>query len=168
MHKARALVLASLAAATLAGAAAAASRDTHILNVPLPDGSTARVEYVGNVAPKVTVAPAPMSPAFAPFGLFDRSAFDIERQIDAMMRQVNDMAAQATTLTPGLNVAAYGNAPAGSSSVTIVTTSNGTQTCTRRTEVTSEGPGKAPKVLSSLSGDCGGAAATSAKPVNRT
>ena len=168
MLKARAIVLAGLGAVVLTGAAAAASRDTHILNVPLPDGSTARVEYVGNVAPKVTVMPAPMSPAFMPFGLFDRSAYDIEREIDAMMRQVNDMAAHATPVTPGLNVAAYGNAPAGSSSVTIVTTSNGTQTCTRRTEVTSEGPGKAPKVLSSLSGDCGGAGATSAKPVNRT
>jgi hypothetical protein len=38
--------------------------------------------------------------------------------------------------------------------VTIVSTSNGTQTCTRRTDVTSEGPGKPPKVVSSVSGTC--------------
>ena len=155
MRKAYAIVLAGLGAATIAGAAVAASRDTHVMNVPLPDGSTAKVEYVGNVAPKVTVTPAPVAGPFAPFGLFDRSMFDMDRQIDAMMRQVDQIARQPIAGTPGLNVAAYGNAPAGSSSVTIVTTSNGSQTCTRRTEVTSEGPGKPPKVVSSLSGNCG-------------
>ena len=160
MRKAYAIVLAGLGAVALTGAAAAASRDTHVMNVPLPDGSTARVEYVGKVAPKVTVTPAPMGSISVPFGMFDRSMFDMDRQIDAMMRQVNDMAAHATAVgTPGMNVAAYGNAPAGTQSVTIVTTSNGTQSCTRRTEVTSEGAGKAPKVLSSLSGECGAAGA---------
>jgi hypothetical protein len=168
MRKAYAIVLAGLGAVALTGAAAAAGRDTHVMNVPLPDGSTARVEYVGKVAPKVTVTPAPMASIFAPFGLFDRSAFDMQRQIDAMMRQVNDMARMPVAGAPGLNVAAYGNAPAGTHSVTIVTTSNGTQSCTRRTEVTSEGAGKAPKVLSSLSGECGAAAAEPQKPVNRT
>ena len=155
MHKASAIVLAGLGAVTLTGAAAAASRDTHILNVALPDGATARVEYVGNIAPKVTVTPAPVAGPFAQFGMFDRSMFDMDRQIDAMMRQVSEMTRQPIAGAPGLNVAAYGNAPAGSSSVTIVSTSNGTQTCTRRTDVTSQGPGKAPKVVSSLSGNCG-------------
>jgi hypothetical protein len=169
MLKARAIVLAGLGAVVLTGAAAAASRDTHILNVPLPDGSTARIEYVGNVAPKVSVTPAPMQSVFAPFGMFDRSMFDMDRQIDAMMRQVNEITAHAATGAPGMNVASFGNAPAGTESVTIVTTSNGTQTCTRRTEVTSQGAGKAPKVLSSLSGDCGAAAApTPGKPIDRT
>jgi len=79
----------------------------------------------------------------------------MDRQIDAMMRQVDQMTRMPVAGAPGLNVAAYGNAPAGSSSVTIVSTSNGTQTCTRRTDVTSEGPGKPPKVVSSVSGNCG-------------
>ena len=168
MQKALGLVLAGLGAVALTGAAAASSRDTHILNVSLPDGSTARIEYVGNVAPKVSVAPAPMQSVFAPFGMFDRSMFDMDRQFDAMMRQVNEITARAATGAPGMNVASFGNAPAGTESVTIVTTSNGTQTCTRRTEVTSQGAGTAPKVLSSLSGDCGGAPATPSKPINRT
>jgi hypothetical protein len=162
MRKASAIVLAGLGAVTLTGAAAAASRDIHILNVPLPDGATARVEYVGNVAPKVTVTPATVPGPFAPFGMVDRTMFDMDRQIDAMMRQVDQIARQPMAGAPGLNVASYGNAPAGSSSVTIVTTSNGSQTCTRRTDVTSEGPGKAPKVVSSLSGNCGETHATPA------
>ena len=154
MRKAFGLVLAGLGAVMLTGAAAAASRDTHILNVALPDGATARVEYVGNVAPKVTVTPAPVAGPFAPFGMFDRSMFDMDRQIDAMMRQVDTMAKIPIAGTPGLNVAAYGNAPAGSESVTVVSTSNGSKTCTRTTEVTAQGVGKPPKVVTNVSGDC--------------
>ena len=163
MRKANAIVLAGLGAVGIAGAAVAASRDTHTMNVPLPDGSTARVEYVGNVAPKVTVVPAPM----AQFGLFDRSMFDMQRQIDAMMKQVDAIARapMAVAGAPGMNVAAYGNAPQGAQSVTVVSTSNGAKTCTRTTEVTSQGAGKSPKVVTNVSGDCGAAPAPApAKP----
>jgi hypothetical protein len=166
MRKALAIVLAGVGAVTLTSAAIAASRDSHTMTVPLPDGSTATISYVGAVAPNVSVTPAPMAQIFAPFGLFDRSAFDMQRQIDAMMREINAVASRpAAGGVPGLNVAAYGNTPAGSSSVTIVSTSNGTKTCTRRTDVTSQGAGKAPKVVSSVSGDCaGGQAAPSNIP----
>lgn len=167
MRKAYGLVLAGLGAATIAGAAVAASRDTHVMNVPLPDGSTARVEYVGNVAPKVSVEPAPMA---APFGMFDRSMFDMQRQIDAMMRQVDAMARTPTAVAgaPGMNVAAYGNAPAGTQSVTVVSTSNGSKTCTRTTEVTSQGAGKAPKVVTNVSGDCSDAPPAAPAPAKPT
>ena len=161
MRKAHSFVLAGLGAAALAGAAVAASRDTHVMNVPLPDGLTAKVEYVGEVAPKVTVVPAPLSP----FGLFDRSAFDIQRQIDAMMRQIDSVATMPVAGAPGMNVAGYGNAPAGTQSVTVVSTSNGAKTCIRTTEVTSQGPGKPPKVTSSVSGDCAATGAATSKPV---
>ena len=166
MRKASAIFLAGLGAATIAGAAVAASRDTHTMNVPLPDGSTARVEYVGDVAPKVTVVPAPA----AQFGLFDRSMFDMQRQIDAMMHEVDAMtrAPMAVAGAPGLNVASYGNAPAGAQSVTVVSTSNGAKTCTRTTEVTSQGAGKPPKVLTNVSGDCGPAAAPAPAPAKPT
>jgi hypothetical protein len=161
MRKAYAIVLAGLGAASIAGAAVAASRDTHTMNVPLPDGSTARVEYVGNVAPKVTVVPAPVSP----FGLFDRSMFDMHRQIDAMMREVDAMTRMPVAGASNLIVAAYGNAPEGTQSITVVSTSNGAKTCTRTTEVTSQGAGKPPKVVTNVSGDCGAAPAPApAKP----
>lgn len=155
MRKAFAIVLAGLGAAALAGAAAAASRDTHVMNVPLPDGSTARVEYVGSVAPKVTVTPAPTFGGFPAFGMFDRTMADMQRQIDAMIRQANEMASRSIARAPGMNVAAYGNVPAGAQSVTVVSTSNGAKSCTRTTEVTSQGPGKPPSVVTSVSGDCG-------------
>ena len=157
MRKARGLVLAGLGAAAIGGAAVAASRDSHVMNVPLPDGSTARVEYVGDVAPRVTVVPG----AAAPFGIFDGSMFDMDRQIGAMIRQVDTMARapMAVVGVPGMNVAAFSNVPIGSQSVTVVSTSNGNKTCTRTTEVTSQGAGKPPKIVSNVRGDCDPAAA---------
>src|SRR4029079_19408782 len=94
MRKAFALVLAGRGAVAITGAAAAASQDVHVMSVPLPDGSTARVEYVGKVAPKVTVTPAPFAMSFRAFGMFDQSMFDMQRQIDAMMREVDRVARQ--------------------------------------------------------------------------
>lgn len=152
------LLVAGLGAVTVTGAALAASGETHMLNVPLPDGSIAHVQYVGKVAPRVTVSQAPTTDPFGPFAVLDRSAFDMQRQMDAMMRQISAMASQPVPGASHLNVASFGNAPAGASSVTIVTTTNGNSTCTRRTDVQSQGAGKPPKVLSSQTGDCGGGA----------
>lgn len=158
MRKAISLILAGLAAAAIGGAAVAANPSLHVMNVSLPDGSTARVEYVGKVPPKVTIVPD-----FAPsFGIFDRSMFDMDRQIEAMMRQVGAMARapMGDVGAPVMNVAAYGNAPGVSRSVTIVSTSDGDKSCTRTTEATSQGDGRPPKVVSNVSGDCGRAASS--------
>jgi hypothetical protein len=160
LKKLPSIVVAGLAVA-VAGTAYAASRNTHVMNVSLPDGSVAHVQYVGDVPPKVTVDPAAVPrdlwtmSAFPDFAGFDR----MFRQMDQQMRQVEQMARQPVG-TPNMNVASYGNLPAGANSVTIVSYSNGGSTCTRRTEVVSEGAGKAPKVTSSVSGNC----AASAQP----
>lgn len=166
MRKALGLAVAGLGAVALTGAAAAASRESHTLNVPLPDGSIAHVEYVGNVAPRVTVSPAAVAAPFPSFGMFDRSAFEMQRQMDVMMQQLGAIARAPAASASRLNVASYGNAPAGSTSITVVTTSNGTTSCTRRTDVESLGPGKAPKVTSTQSGECGASAAATARPGN--
>lgn len=158
-----ALALAGVAAAALAGTAIAASPRTHVMNVPLSDGSVARVEYVGEVAPKVTVAPRPMAAMggwgpqampFPSFAGFDRMIDQMQRQSQEMMRQAQQMARQPAGAAP--YVAAYGNMPMGQTSTTVVTISNNGQTCTRSTEVVSQGPGKPPKVTSHVSGKCGG------------
>jgi hypothetical protein len=51
--------------------------------------------------------------------------------------------------------------PAGQTSTTVVSISQNGSTCTRSTEVVSQGPGKAPKVTSKVSGQCGAAAQSS-------
>jgi hypothetical protein len=142
------------------------------MDVPLPNGGVVHVDYVGDVAPKVTVAPvqpgglwAPMAfPAMPAFGNFDR-VFD---QMQQQMRQVEQVSRQA----PGMNIASYGGMPEGSSSVSVVTTSNGGTSCTRTTEIVSQGAGKPPKVTSNVSGNCGAtsqaAPAAPSQPINRT
>lgn len=171
-----AIALAGIAAA-LAGTAIAASPKTHVMNVPLPDGSVARVEYAGDVAPRVTIAPAPLESAWLPgaipsFAGFDRMFEQMNRQTQDMMRQVQQI--QTHPGQAGLNVAGYGNLPAGADSVSVVSVSNGRGTCTRTTQMVSQGAGKPPKVTSNVSGDCGsgtGAASTPAQgsaPINPT
>jgi len=168
-----------VAAVVLAGAAVAAAPKSHVMNVPLPDGSVARVEYAGDVAPKVTFAPRAMSDMadmagwgaqtmpFPSFAGFDRMIEQMERQSQEMVRQAQQMARQpATGAAP--YVAAYGNMPAGQTSTTVVTISNNGKTCTRSTEIVSQGPGKPPKVTSNASGSCDDDAVQPPKPVDRT
>lgn len=182
MSKFSVTALAGGAALAVAGTAIAAtsrtapnnSANTHVVNVALPDGSTARVEYVGSIAPKVTIEPRPMGEfgwapmAMPSFAGFDRMIDEMNRESEAMMRQAQQIERQP----PGAAtryIASYGNMPAdATTSTTIVSYSNGGRTCTRTTEMVSAGAGKAPKVTSSVTGDCGGAAPSAPAPVNRT
>ena len=169
-------VAAFAGAIMLAGASFAASPEpkpqAHVLAVALPDGSVARVEYVGDVAPKVTVeraplaAGAPLAAPFAAFPDFGRMIADMNRRSAEMVRQARQMARQPGVASP--YIAAYGNLPAGQSSTTVVSVSNGGKSCTRTTEVVSQGPGKPPKVTSNATGDCDAIPADSAGAVNRT
>ena len=172
MRKLPAFAFAGVAAAALAGTAVAAGPKTHVMNVPLPDGSVARVEYVGDVAPKVTVAPRPLADAAMPWAMpfpsfagFDRMIAEMQRQSQEMMRQAQQMARRPAGAAP--YIASYGDLPAGGTSTTVVSVSNGGATCTRTTEVVSQGAGKPPKVTSSVSGQCASApAAAPSGPVH--
>lgn len=177
MRKLPTIALASVAALALAGTAVAASHDNHVMNVALPDGSVAHIQYVGDVAPKVTVQPGAMddwaAAPFGPFAGFDRMMADMNRRTEAMIRQAQQMARQAGGVPGAPIVASFGSAPAGVTSTTVVSYSNGSSTCTRTTETVSQGAGKPPKVTSSVSGECAGGtspvgARPSAVPINRT
>ena len=168
MRKLAQFALAGAVAAALAGTAYAASGKAHVMDVALPDGAVAHIQYYGDVAPKVTIGPgteagmpglwAPM--AFPRFEDIDQAIARMNQETEAMMRQAQTMAAHPGA--PGLNVASYGNMPAGANSVSVISYSNGGRTCTRTTQSVSEGPGKPPKVTTSVSGDCGPAAAAPA------
>ena len=155
----------------LAGAAIAAKPQSHTMDVPLADGSVVHVEYVGDVAPKVSLA-APRQvaagdwamPALPSFAGFDRMIAEMNRQTDALMRQAQQMARQPASVGVMHYVASFGNAPAAVTSTTVVSYSNGSGTCTRTTQTVSQGAGKPPKVTSSLSGNCGAAAAPALPP----
>ena len=161
MRKLPTIALAGIAAAA-AGTALAADKATKTMQVPLADGSTVKIEYVGDVAPKVTVLPAARLPgrlsswAFPEFADFDRMIADMNRRTAEMMRRIEDMRRQGLIgSAPGLNLASAGSLPAGTTSVSVVTVTNGGKSCTRTTETVSQGPGKPPRVTTNVSGDCG-------------
>ena len=171
MRKLPAFALIGVAAAALAGSAIAATAPkTHVMNVPLADGSTVRVEYVGDVAPKVTLAPGMMASAADPWAMpfpafagFDRMMQQMQQQSRDMRRRAQDMARQPGAAGAAPYIASYGNLPAGETSTTVVSVSNNGVTCTRTTEVVSQGVGKPPKVTSNASGQC----ANEAQPPTR-
>ena len=150
------LLLAGAGAAAVAGASLAADR-AHVLNVALPDGSIAQVHYTGDVAPRVIVAPQAVPVEYVaadPFAMFDRIAFAMDRQMDAMMSQ----AAMLTRAAPAggqISEAALKSLPPGtvSYSYTSYSSGNGAQ-CSQSVQVTSLGANQAPKVIKQSSGDC--------------
>jgi hypothetical protein len=162
--------LAGVAALCAAGAAVAASNDTHMMTVDLPDGSVARIEYQGNVAPKVRIDPTiDLTPVgfvdsigAAPFATFDRIFAAMDRQAAAMMHEIGAMRSQALDPSAKPDLIAFGTMPAGTVSYRFVSTGNGNRYCSQSWRWTSQGLGQQPKLVSASSGDCDGD--TSAKP----
>ena len=130
--------------------------------VNLPDGLIARIEYHGNVAPKVTVErrspelAAAKSPAVGiPFSTLERASADMDRQLDAMFRQVRMLDALPADNEALMNWTSAQTLPAGATSYRYVAAMNGKDFCARSVEITSDGPNRKPKGISSTSGDCG-------------
>jgi len=166
MRFTRTTILAGGAALLVAGTAAYAADQLHTLNVSLPDGSVAQIEYSGDVAPKVSVAPAEALPAaYAdPFAELDRMAAYMEAQHRAMMQQVAAMeqaAAQAGSGAPG-QVTVVGDLPAGTH-FTYVSSTTDANGCTQTVEYSSDGGSAQPKVTRTSAGSCD--KATSDAPV---
>lgn len=153
------LLLAGAGAATVAGVALAADRQ-HVLNVVMPDGTVAQVHYVGDVAPRVVVAPTadPMLAAFggdSPFAMFDRISAQMDAQMNAMMRQASMMAAAAPAANGQVSEAALKSLPVGTVSYSVTSFSSGNgASCSQSVQVTSLGANEAPKVVRQNSGDC--------------
>jgi hypothetical protein len=181
MRKLVKLAFAGVVAAAIAGTAVAASADRHRMDVALPGGGTAHIEYYGDVAPKVTIAPGPFAPlsvGWAPMAFPDfRSIIQrMNAEQAAMMKQVQEITRQGVgSAVAPIDMASYGTMPAGANSVSVVSVSNGGGTCTRTTQIISQGSGIAPKVVSNISGNCGtargakpSAAVQSPRPINRT
>ena len=166
MRLARTTILAGGAALLLAGTAAYAAEKIHTLNVSLPDGSVAQIEYTGDVAPKVAVTPAVAVPiAFAdPFAELDRMAAYMEAQHQAMMQQVAAMQEAALKAGPGQpgQLTVVGNLPAGTH-YTYVSSTTDASGCTQTVEYSSDGSNAQPQVTRTSAGSCD--KATSDAPV---
>lgn len=181
MRKLRTAVLAGVAVLCAAGAAVAATSNSHIMNVNLPDGSVARIEYKGDTAPNVRIEPTtrfePIRLAdpldAAPFASVDRVFADMDRQMAAMMRAAQSLQQSSLDTGAKADLAAVSAAPASTVSYRFVSTSDGNRVCNRSWQWTAQGLGQPPKMTSATSGDCdtGGRAAApkpSAPPSKNT
>jgi hypothetical protein len=132
--------VAAMAPAGLTGIAEAGSPETHVLTLRLPDGQVAQVRYMGDVPPTVVLTPA-ARPAFAappdPFAMFEQISAALDRQEAAMFREINAMAEP--------NGTGFGTIPVLA----------GPGVCSRSVQITFEGNGQAPRIVSRTSGDCG-------------
>jgi hypothetical protein len=153
-------LIAGTGALAIGGVAIAASNPNHVMNVVMPDGSVAHIHYVGDVAPKVVVAPdeAAMPVAFMaadPFAIMDRISYEMDRRMDAMMQQASLMANAAPAASGQLSEAALKSLPAGTVSYSFTSYSSGNGgSCSQSVQVTSLGQNQAPKVVKQSQGDC--------------
>jgi len=169
MRKLRIVVLGAAGTLLVATAAVAATDKMHCMKVGLPDGSVAHIQYVGDVAPKITVEPVTAEsvdyrPAngrplvmMNPFADFERISAMMERQSQAMMRHVAELQRQAESgVAPG-QVMVSSNLPAGSYSYSVVSSTTQNGNCVQTVEWRSDGSSQEPKMTRASSGDCDGA-----------
>lgn len=142
-----------------AGGAAYAAGKMKTETVDLGNGSVAHIQYVGDVAPKVTVVPveARRVTVVDPFAEMDAMFAQMEARHQQMMQQVAEMQRQAAAsgVQPG-QVMVSTNVPAGGNyryTVVTSTSSNG-KSCTQTVEYSSDGKSAEPRVTRASSGDC--------------
>lgn len=156
-------------------AALAASNDVHHMTVRLSDGSVANIEYTGDVAPTVSVAPMTnaqfdaFAPAFMPIADFARIQADMNRQMNAMLQQASAMDAYMARMFAHANgpiEATLNGMPSDNSNVTtLVSTANGGNFCARSVEVSIVNGKK--NVVRHQSGNCGASTAAEHAPAHR-
>ena len=182
-------LLSGVASLALVGTVAA-----HTLTVQLPDGTTEHIDYAGDVAPQVSFVPnraatsaAPQTitaqtidEAFgpnSPFALMQQISAQMDRDADAMMRQMQQISAQPLA-GPGQREGGQPiqidmtKLPPGTQSYSFVSTLSPSGACSQSTEIIAKGPGQKPQVITHRSGNCSGvttagAATTATTPDQR-
>ena len=168
------LIVAGLTMA-VGSVAVAANRNVHTMNVALPDGSVAHVQYVGKVAPTVRVSAAADAAAAGEdgFASFDKVFAAMEQQQAAMMQRAEAMqqaaladanhveaAMKAGNITrtelPGgmVLMSSNGGKPAGQFSYRYVAVTKDAGGCTQRVEYSSDEAGAKPQVTRTSAGPC--------------
>lgn len=159
------VLLGGFATVALAGTAVAAEHAVHVMNVAMPDGTIAKVHYVGDTPPQVHFVPVavravPVAMVDPGFAAMDRMMAAMDAQADAMMQQAAMMARLPATAAP-LQHADMKTVPGGTVSYSYVSTtsSNG---CTQTVRMTSNGSSDQPQVIRTSAGTCDGAKVTPA------
>lgn len=166
MRPIRTALLAGVAASAigLSGVALAQSPQTHVLTVQIPGGVVAQVRYTGDVPPQIAFGESPANVNFlapmpslfgagSPFAMLDRISAEMDREAAAMFREADALAAQARSGQP--TETSIGKLPPGSEGYSFVSTMSGNGVCTQSMQITSQGNGAPPRVVSHSSGNSG-------------
>jgi len=155
----RKILAGGIAAFAVAGfcGLALASDALHTMRIKSPDGGTVTVRYTGDVAPKIAFGAAPQDMSFAqsPFAMMDRISAEMDRHMDAMIRQANTMMAHLPDSNPAIP-AGFWNMPMDSPGLTAIANGGKGSFCMKSMEITDSGDGKAPHVVTHTAGNCGG------------
>lgn len=152
-------LLAGVAAVALAGTAFA-----HTLTVHLPGGATEYIHYSGDAAPQVSFGTTPIAaPSWdfgphSPFALMQQISAQMDREAAAMMNEMNQLQSVAfgSLANPGETMqAAMTNLPPGTQSYSVVSTLSPSGVCSQSMQITSNGPGQKPQIVTHSSGNCG-------------
>lgn len=166
MRTLKSVLLGGFAALALAGSTALAAdkvTSLHAMTIRLPGGAIERIQYTGDVAPRVVIRSDPFEEIWPNAAMFwstpsfaalDRFSSEMHRQMDVLFRQ-----AQALALAPMPNLGsvtetALRNAPPGTRSYTFTSTFTGKGVCTQSVQVIAPANGAKPQVVSNKSGDC--------------
>jgi hypothetical protein len=149
----------SAVAAALVGLAALspalAGDSPHMMNVRMPDGSIAQIQYMGDVPPQVVVAPAPIQAVTPPFGpiAIDPGFVAMARISDMLNRQADMMLRQAAAM-PALLQNGAAQMPPGMHVYSMSSTIGNNGVCMRSVQITYDGTAK-PQMVSHTEGNCG-------------
>ncbi len=136
-------VVAAAAAVLTAGAvtpAIAGDDQPHVLTVQLPGGGVERIQYTGDVAPRIVLVPtSSMMAQPDPFAALERISAMMQQQQAIMLQQMQMLDA----------------APFAAGGLSFVSATSGSGVCMHSVRITYNGGDAAPHVVSSTSGDCG-------------
>jgi len=144
------------------GLAAAKDAAMHTMTVQSPDGGTVTIRYSGDVAPKVAFGSAPQMAGFtgynSPFAMMQRISSEMDRRMAAMMSQANAMMAHLPDANPTIP-ANFWNMPMNMPGLSAIAAGGKGSFCMKSVEITSNGDGKSPHVVTHTAGDCAGGSA---------
>jgi hypothetical protein len=161
----QASLLAGAAAMMIAGTAFAQSPNTHVLTVQLPGGGVEQIQYTGDTPPQVFLDASPARADSlwffsgfgpdSPFAALDRMSEELNRRAARMLEQAEAMTRNLRSNPDQLIQAYSGSLAAGGQSYSIISTVTSNGVCGRSVEITSQGNGRQPHVVTRSFGNCG-------------
>ncbi|MBO0734230.1 MAG: hypothetical protein J2P49_07940 [Methylocapsa sp.] len=163
MKTLRASLLAG-AAMIFAGAAQAQTPSPHVLAIELPGGTVEQIQYRGDTPPEVSFAASPLRqdwlfPSFgpdSPFAAIGPISDEFDRQAAQMLARAEAMS-RTMPASPDELIRIYRSRPAGAKTYSFVSTLTSNGSCGRSIEITSQGDGSKPRVMTRSFGNCAGA-----------